>query len=210
MPYTVTWDEAYPAGVSTAGLIWEYIQEDKIAVRERIDSIFGTSGFTSFANADPYLPISLTLKGGALSRIIPGPTSFSVRNTDNTQDNLLVEDDGDVTTRGTLRVLKAATAARIVHLATATTPLDLSLGNSHTIELVANITTLTLDNPVAGGCYVIHVEQAGSFTLAWPASIKWVGGVAPVVSSGGPKIDVFSFWYDGTDFFGTIVGQDFS
>src|SRR5262245_13848927 len=38
------------------------------------------------------------------SRIVPGATSFSIRNHDNDDDNLLISDNGDITVRGDITI----------------------------------------------------------------------------------------------------------
>ena len=47
--------------------------------------------------------------------------------------------------------------------------------------LTGNITTLTLNNPIAKGVYTMILRQggSGSYTVAWPSSVKWPGGVTP-------------------------------
>jgi hypothetical protein len=207
MAYTVAWNEAFPAGTNAASLIWEYIQDDKTAVRERIDSIFGTSGSTSFtANVFPYKPISLNLAGGPTSRIIPGATSLSLRNAADDADNVLITDAGSVTIRG------GASAARRVATVAATTSIDLSTGNSFYLELGVSITTLTLTNPRAGMFYVFEIKQtgAGSFTIAWPAEFEWPSDVAPTLTTTTGKTDIISAYYNGTKFIALAASLNYS
>lgn len=205
MAYTVAWDEAFPAGTNAAALLWEYIQDDKIAVRERIDDVFGTSGGTSLANADPYLPISLKLSGSATSRIIPGATSLSLRNAANDADNLLVTNDGAVTIR------RRASSGRETVTTGASTTVDLSKGNAFFLSLAASITTLTLSNP-AVGFYTFEILQtgAGSFTITWPAEVEWPFSIAPTLSTATGKTDVLSFYYNGTKFLGLVAGLEYT
>ena len=88
------------------------------------------------------------------------------------------------------------------------------------LVLTANVPTIGLDAPgtvnaALAGCYIhdILVQQdgTGGRTAGWDSSIKWPGGVAPTISAGANKLDIFrlfrvvpamSFWY------GTIIGQD--
>jgi hypothetical protein len=81
--------------------------------------------------------------------------------------------------------------------------LDLSKTNCYKVTLGASITTLTLSNAVAGFPYTIIIAQGGSFTIAWPASVKWSGGSAPTLSASG-KVDIVSLRYDGTNFYAGI------
>ena len=211
MAYSVDWNEALPAGTSAAGILWQFIQNDKIAVRERIDSIFGTTGGAqSLDTADPYLPYLLLLSGTPASRIVPGSTSLSLRDTANAADNLLVLDNGNTTVRGSFTSSKRASGARIVVNASATTVIDLSLANSIKLELDIAITTLTLQNPVAGTFYLLEIVQSGGFTITWPASIKWTNAVAPVLTVTAGRIDIISLYYNGTDYMAVVAGQNFT
>jgi hypothetical protein len=61
---------------------------------------------------------------------------------------------------------------------------DYSLGNVVTCTLSGNITSLTLSNPPASGraaTLSVYVTQdaTGGRTIAWPGSVKWVGGTPP-------------------------------
>ena len=73
--------------------------------------------------------------------------------------------------------------------------LDLTTGNSFVTTLTENITTVTISNPPATGNYgqfVIKIIQdgaGGAFTVTWPASVKWSGGTAPVITTSNGAID---------------------
>jgi hypothetical protein len=46
----------------------------------------------------------------------------------------------------------------------------------------------------------------GGFTATWPTSgvsVKWVGGTAPVLSTAAGAIDIVSFYYNGTNYYGS-------
>lgn len=88
---------------------------------------------------------------------------------------------------------------------TATSALDWSLGNSQTITLAAN-TTFTFTSP-GGPCGLTLriVQGAGAYTVTWPASVKWAGGTAPVISTAAGAIDVIAFYFDGTTYYGSFL-----
>jgi hypothetical protein len=68
----------------------------------------------------------------------------------------------------------------------ATPTVDASLSNVHEIGvLTANITTLTISNPVAGQTITIRFKQdgAGSHTVATPSGAKITGSVTPTAST---------------------------
>lgn len=90
--------------------------------------------------------------------------------------------------------------------ASATTNIDLSTGNVFTINLGANITTLTTSNPAVGTYLVKFVQDAtGSRTVSFPAAWKWAGGIVPVLTTTASKLDIVTLVYDGTNFYATIV-----
>lgn len=71
--------------------------------------------------------------------------------------------------------------------------------------------TFTFNNPDSGGTYLVKLTQggAGSYTATWPASVKWVGGAAPTLSTAVGAIDIMTFFYDGTNYFGN-AGLDYA
>jgi type IV secretory pathway VirB2 component (pilin) len=55
------------------------------------------------------------------------------------------------------------------------------------------------------------VQGAGPFTASWPASVKWVGGVAPILTAAAGRLDLFSFYSsNGTSWLGSIIGQNYT
>lgn len=64
--------------------------------------------------------------------------------------------------------------------------IDCALGTYYTLTLTANVTSITFSNLPAAGhgtSKIIWITQgAGPYTVAWPASFKWKGGVAGTVS----------------------------
>jgi hypothetical protein len=84
-------------------------------------------------------------------------------------------------------------------------------------EQVAKVTLAgnrTLDNPtnmIDGGTYIVRVIQdgTGSRTLSYGANYKWVGGVAPVLTTTASAIDIITFTSDGTNMYG-VISQGFS
>lgn len=83
--------------------------------------------------------------------------------------------------------------------------IDWSAGSAHKSTLTGNC-TYTFSNPVTGGAYVLRVlTGAGSFTVTWPAAVKWAGGVAPTITTTASRMDLFNFYYDGTNYYGSYV-----
>lgn len=86
-------------------------------------------------------------------------------------------------------------------------------GNVFAITLTEN-TTFTFSNPpttgTAYGMTLKVVQDTTARTITWPASIDWVAGISPTLSSGSGDVDVFVFFtHDGgTTWYGFIAGQD--
>jgi len=90
-----------------------------------------------------------------------------------------------------------------------TATIDWRLGNKAAHTLSENVTyTFTAPD---GSCNLVLkvVQDSSDRTITWPAAVKWPGGTAPTLTSGSGKIDVITFYYDGTNYYGTF-SQDFS
>lgn len=76
-------------------------------------------------------------------------------------------------------------------------------GGLYTKTLSAN-TTFTFSNKAAGDTIVVRLTNtASNYTVTWP-TVKWSGGTTPTMTTGA-KSDVYTFIYDGTDVFGSVV-----
>lgn len=93
--------------------------------------------------------------------------------------------------------------------------INLALGTHFTVALNANITAFTVSNPPAAGsagAFTIAFTADGTVrTIAWPASFKWAGGVAPTMTGTNTKVDLVScVTYDaGTSYYCVVAGQNF-
>lgn len=78
-----------------------------------------------------------------------------------------------------------------------------SSGNEHKITLGANI-TLAFSNGVVGGRYVLLVVQdsTGSRTVSWPGTVKWGNAGVSTLSTTGSTVDLFTFLFDGSSYYG--------
>lgn len=67
--------------------------------------------------------------------------------------------------------------------------------------------TLTFTAPSGPCSLVLKVLNSGAArTITWPAAVKWPSGVTPS-PSGSTKVDIYSFFYDGTNYYGAMVGD---
>lgn len=97
-----------------------------------------------------------------------------------------------------------------------TANLNLESANSFDITLSGN-TTFNFNNPPAANIsqtftvFITQATPANSYTISWPAAVKWAGGTVPTQSTGNANVDIYSFTvYDGgTNYFGSQAGADF-
>lgn len=99
----------------------------------------------------------------------------------------------------------------------ATITFNMTTSNLHSVTLGGN-RTLAVSNLTAGQSFVLILKQdgTGSRTVTWfvsPGSgtpaIKWVGAAAPTLTTTASRADIFAFLYDGTDIYGSVVGQNY-
>jgi len=88
----------------------------------------------------------------------------------------------------------------------ATISWDTSLGRVATVTL-GGARTLAAPTNLKVGTYILNVLQdaTGSRTLTWNTVFKWTGGVAPVLTTTANARDVFSFFSDGTNLYGSYL-----
>lgn len=84
-------------------------------------------------------------------------------------------------------------------------------GRVATVTIAGNRTMAAPTN-LKVGTYILSVIQdaTGSRTLTWNAVFKWPGGVAPTLTTTGSARDVFSFFSDGTNMYGSMSIPDAS
>ena len=102
-------------------------------------------------------------------------------------------------------------AATALTITSGTIPWNLAENQVATLNVTTNSTMNTPTNPQAGSTYVMLVTQGtgGSNTLSFSTAYKFVGGSAPVLSTGSAQVDVLSFVTNGTVLFG-VASQNFS
>jgi hypothetical protein len=64
--------------------------------------------------------------------------------------------------------------------------------------------TLTFIAPLGPCNLVLKVVQDGSGgnAITWPSTTRWPGGTDPTITSTGDAIDIISFYFDGTNYYG--------
>jgi hypothetical protein len=88
--------------------------------------------------------------------------------------------------------------------------LDLTNGTVQIITLTGNA-TITMPTATSGKSFIMYLKQdaTGSRTVTW-STVKWAGGTAPTITSTASRQDILSFFSDGTNWYGVVVGQNYT
>jgi hypothetical protein len=88
--------------------------------------------------------------------------------------------------------------------------LALTNGTVQIITLTGNA-TITMPTATAGKSFIIMLKQdaTGSRSVTW-STVKWAGGTAPTITATASRQDIFSFFADGTNWYGTTIGLNYT
>jgi hypothetical protein len=88
--------------------------------------------------------------------------------------------------------------------------LDLANGTVQIITLTGSA-TITMPTATSGKSFIMYLKQdgTGSRTVTW-STVKWSGGTAPTITSTASRQDIYSFFADGTNWYGVTVGQNYT
>lgn len=87
--------------------------------------------------------------------------------------------------------------------------LNLANGTMQDITLTGS-PTITMPTATAGKSFILLLRTGtGSYTVTW-STVKWPGGTAPTVTTTASRMDIYSFFSDGTNWYGTTVGQNYT
>jgi hypothetical protein len=88
--------------------------------------------------------------------------------------------------------------------------IDLANGTVQKITSSGNL-TITLPSSVSGKSFTIIVAYGGSHSLTWAggSTLKWAGGTTPTATAANAKFDIFNFYCDGTNTYGSVYGLNF-
>ena len=87
--------------------------------------------------------------------------------------------------------------------------IDLATGTIQNLTLTGS-PTITMPTATSGKSFIMYLRTgAGSFTVTW-ATVKWAGSTAPTITATASRMDIYSFFADGTNWYGVIVGQNYT
>ena len=151
----------------------------------------------TFATATTAIPLS-QLDSNFATAVTLGNTAVYLGNTTTALGNL------------TLNLPTITNYVETLYSATGNTTVSLSNGTIQKIT-TSGATTVTLPSSVSGKSFTIIVSYAAADTLTWAggSTLKWAGGTTPTPTSATGKIDIFSFFQDGTNTYGITNGQNY-
>ncbi len=81
--------------------------------------------------------------------------------------------------------------------------IDWTLSNKQKSTLTGNC-TFTFTAPPGPCNLILKLVQdgTGSRTVTWPAAVHWSAGTAPTLTTTASRVDIISFYYDGSTYFG--------
>ena len=83
--------------------------------------------------------------------------------------------------------------------------IDWNVSQKQKVTITGTSNTINFTNPPGACNLMLKVIQGdGADTASWDGDIKWAGGAAPTLSSANGDIDILSFYWDGTNYFGVI------
>lgn len=96
--------------------------------------------------------------------------------------------------------------------ANTSTAITVSLANGTVQQLtLTGNATITMPTATAGKSFIIMLKQdaTGGRSVTW-STVKYPGGTAPTITATASKQDIFSFFADGTNWYGTTVGLNYT
>ena len=131
------------------------------------------------------------------------PTGTVVGTTDTQTLSAKTIEDGTFTNGYTEETVTANTSTAYT--------IALSNGTVQILTLTGNC-TFTFPTAAAGRSFTLLLKQdgTGGRTVTWPAAVKWPGGTAPTVTSTASKLDKYIFTSDGTNWYGSNAGQNYT
>jgi len=87
---------------------------------------------------------------------------------------------------------------------------SLANGTFQILTLTGNC-TFTFPTATAGQSFMMFLKQdaTGSRTVTWPVAVKWPSSTAPTITATASKGDKFVFTADGTNWLGSVAGQNY-
>jgi hypothetical protein len=158
-------------------------------------------------------PSTTTTATGALTFLgTPSSANLAALVTDETGSGLLVFGTTPTITTAALTNPTVTNYVETPYSANSSTAITIALTNGtvQIITLTGNA-TITMPTAVSGKSFIMFLRQdaTGSRTVTW-STVKWAGGTAPTITSTASKQDIYSFFSDGSSWYGVTVGTNYT
>jgi hypothetical protein len=89
--------------------------------------------------------------------------------------------------------------------------LDLATANNFRRQFNGTATVSFSNAPASNAFgFTLLTVNAGAYSITWPASVDWVGGTAPILTSSGVDVLAFYTFNGGTTYYGFVTGKNLS
>jgi hypothetical protein len=193
---TASWTAPSSFTFPTAGIVYS------------TGSAWATSYTTSGTGTVVALATGATLSSPVISTIVNTGTLTLPTST----DTLVGRATSDTLTNKTLTNPTVTNYTETLYTANTSTAITVDLANGTVQKLtLTGSATITMPTASAGKSFVIILAQdaTGGRTVTW-STVVWPSATAPTITSTASKKDIYSFFADGTSWYGTTIGQNYT
>jgi hypothetical protein len=149
--------------------------------------------------------------GGQVNLVGPNTASTFNLNVPAASDTIVARDTTDTLTNKTLTNPTVTNYVETRFTANSSTAITLNLANGTMQDItLTGSPTITMPTAVAGKSFLLLLRSgSGSYTVTW-TTVKWPGGTAPTVTATASRLDIYSFFSDGTNWYGVTVNQNYT